>query len=517
MAAAVASTRAGTEQPLAHALLGADPGGQQAASSLPPAACRPEPAATHPRASRGSARRAATQLKGHKIKELTTQLAQATLDYRALCDRVGIGGDTVTDRLSCLAPSVEAALCGSRLDHDARLRRNVAAHAERQPAPVSSLTGRQLRGAQRGLRRGCGAAPDPPTTAALPSPTSGPGTTALERIVRTVLHASPTRDVLTAALRAVCMATCSESDVVEGLHPRSTRGGPASPSSPDGRLFPAGARPGPDTCHGCDGTRAHHASDTRPSRRQQRQRRPAASAVTTSTVSSEDPAATLVAASSMAHRTTLTSSTRVRSASPSDACDTSPSGLPPAASPLASAASPAAPTATACRSAAGTQCAGVPEHFVSGSGDAVPNIAEPCNGDMDPVAHVAVLEASGHDVSLDAPDRAEATPSAATPVRGTRLCDTGPCDACDGTVSDDDFNDFSLDHLVDEDLDGFEQDMVEELAEHGGPLDINEFTTVPCRGRRALQLAARRPDLLRTCRHNGCHQIRLRHIRLRPQ
>ena len=60
-------------------------------------------------------------------------------------------GDSLADRLQCIAPSVLTAMEGAGAHHDdSMIRRNVAADAKRQDGLISSMSKRQLSRAQRG-------------------------------------------------------------------------------------------------------------------------------------------------------------------------------------------------------------------------------------------------------------------------------------------------------------------------------------------------------------------------------
>ena len=89
-------------------------------------------------------------IKDAKLRSLASDLSVAV----ELLARNGLthpGVDTVADRLAIIQPQVEATMRGQQLpSHETKLRRNVASHARVQHMPVSRMSGKELRAAQRG-------------------------------------------------------------------------------------------------------------------------------------------------------------------------------------------------------------------------------------------------------------------------------------------------------------------------------------------------------------------------------
>ena len=103
------------------------------------------------KSSRGAARKAAGQLKNIKISQLTGLLQDAVglLKDTGSCDK----GDTLIDRIVCVIPGIESAMCGGGGRISARrprMQRNRSLHAPVGSAAVSSMDTGSLAYAQRG-------------------------------------------------------------------------------------------------------------------------------------------------------------------------------------------------------------------------------------------------------------------------------------------------------------------------------------------------------------------------------
>ena len=94
---------------------------------------------------------------GPKVVAAITSAAMRTAIFEAgTVKEGGVYGPEVSDRLNCIAPLLQADLDDRQVTHEAKLRRNVAAHAPLLPGgpPVSDMSPVALRRAQRGARAG---------------------------------------------------------------------------------------------------------------------------------------------------------------------------------------------------------------------------------------------------------------------------------------------------------------------------------------------------------------------------
>ena len=112
------------------------------------------------RVSRGMARRHTASIRDAKIRHLVEMLGQAA----ELLARNGLGGflgDSLSDRLACIAPKVDATMCDEPASQQCTLRRNVAEHSRRTQCAISQMSAKELKQTQRDGRActsgpGCG-------------------------------------------------------------------------------------------------------------------------------------------------------------------------------------------------------------------------------------------------------------------------------------------------------------------------------------------------------------------------